>query len=266
MPLEVDMKANLLCILAAWGLFTLAAVSQGENAPMWNTIVTGTQSETERLATVDLTRYIGQVNGQLPKVVKFEAWKTNPVPAIVIGTAEGNPLVREAVNAAGALGEEGFVLDQSGKGGDRHVTVAAGATPAGAVNAIYGLLREAGFGFYMGSESIPARLPEGLMRGVLPWYNFFNSPTAWDPIDHRAFVDQLVRSGANFLGYHTYDGEPFGAFEENGKMTMGARLLSTESPTWGTHPTPTSDFAYGSSELFAYPFFGAATTPDGRRR
>ena len=50
------------------------------------------------------------------------------------------------------------------------------------------------------------------IRGVLPWYNFFNSPTAWDPIDHRAFADQLIRMGANFVGFHTYDSEPFAAF------------------------------------------------------
>lgn len=265
------MKANLFYILAVGVLFVLATTSYAGSAPMWNTIVTGTQSEAESLATVDLVRYIGQASGQGPEIIEVSAWKAAPRPAIVVGTAVGNALVREAIQAAGDLGEEGFVLDQSGKG-DRQMIIAAGATPAGAVNAIYGLLREAGFGFYMGSESIPDRLPDGLaaspvvrvprfrMRGVLPWYNFFNSPTTWDPIDHRAFVDQLVRSGANFLGFHTYDGEPFGAYDDGGKMVMGARLLSTQSPTWGTFSTPTGEFAYGSDRLFAHPFFGAATT------
>ena len=50
-----------------------------------------------------------------------------------------------------------------------------------------------------GSEAMPETLPLRLpadkpivrkpvfaIRGVLPWYNFFDSPTTWDPIDHRA--------------------------------------------------------------------------------
>jgi len=84
------------------------------------------------------------------------------------------------------------------------VTV-AGGTPQGVVNGVYGLLRALGYRFYLGSESAPAALPEELpgtvpiegspvfsVRGVLPWYNFFDSPTAWDPMDHRALVDQLI--------------------------------------------------------------------------
>ncbi len=242
------------------------ASSQGK-LPPWSTIVVGKQTEPERLATVDLQRYLAQVTGRVPRVVASGAWRTWPAPAVVLGTPDANPAV--GVIPPG-LGDQGYALVSHVQSGKR-VVVAAGQTAAGAVNAIYGLLWELGFGFYLGSEAIPRSLPDApafttvvrkpafAVRGVLPWYNFFNSPTTWDPIDHRAFVDQLIRSGANFVGFHTYDSEPFAAYPEKGKMVWGGRLLSTASPTWGTVAMPTSQFAGDTAKLFADDYFGAAT-------
>ena len=194
------------------------------------------------------------------------------MPAIVIGTAAANPLLAGTTEARQDLGEQGYVLANTTLSG-RSVVIAAGQTELGAVNAVYGLLRELGYGFFLGSEAVPETLPSKLpaeraivrkpvfgIRGVLPWYNFFDSPTTWDPIDHRAVVDQLLRSGANFIGFHSYDSEPFAAYEEEGEMKMGGRLLNTKSPTWGTHPMPTREFAFGTDKLFADDYFGAATT------
>ncbi|MHB1459299.1 MAG: hypothetical protein ACYC0V_20505, partial [Armatimonadota bacterium] len=237
----------------------------------YQTIVVGLQSESERLATVDLQRYLAQVTKTVPKIIKASQWNTNPIPAIIIGTSDNNPLLESLNIADRKLGAQGFYLADTKLDGIP-VIIAAGDVPEGATNAIYGLLRELGFRFYLGSESIPDTLPSALsakainkrpafdIRGVLPWYNFFNSPTAWDPIDHRAFVDQLIRMGANYVGFHTYDAEPFAAYEENGKMMWGERLLNTSAPTWGTSPLPTSDFGFGTGMLYPDRYFGAEST------
>ncbi len=258
----------LLAIIAAGALL---AASHAQ-AATWDTIVVGAQSEPERLATVDLQRYLAQVTGVVPKTISADRWRAAPVPALIIGAAAANPTLKAIGASKVDLGQEGYVLANATLS-RQPVVIAAGQTGAGTVNAIYGLLRELGYGFFLGSEAVPEMLPPRLpsdaaivrrpafgIRGVLPWYNFFDSPTAWDPIDHRAVIDQLIRSGANFIGFHTYDHEPFAAYEEAGKMQWGGRLLNTRSPTWGTHSMATGEFAFGTDKLFADDYFGAATT------
>lgn len=249
---------------------TIALATPCLSAP-WSKIVVGQQSESERLATIDLQRYITQVTGKKPTVISAVAWRKKPGEAVILGSPTGNSLLKNLALPKKQMGDQGYYLANEKLKG-RQVVIAAGLTSEGATNAIYGLLRELGFGFYLGSEAIPASFPTRLktspvvrkpvfsVRGVLPWYNFFNSPTTWDPEDHRALVDQLIRMGANFVGFHTYDHEPFAAYEENGKMRGGARLLSTSSPNWGCRPLATQDFAFGTDKLFADKYFGARTT------
>lgn len=235
----------------------------------WGVIVVGRQAESEKLATADLQRYLAQVTGVIPAVTDAKAWSANPRPAVILGSPKSNPLL--AGIDVKKLGDQGFYLANSSVKG-ANVVIAAGSCPEGATNAIYGLLRELGYGFYLGSEAVPQSLPNRLpkspvvkapvfkVRGVLPWYNFFNSPTTWDPVDHRTFADQLIRMGANFVGFHTYDSEPFAAYEENGKMVWGGRLLNTKNRTWGTSPLPANEFGFGTGKLYADDYFGAAST------
>jgi|GEM_PF-577187 len=242
----------------------------GSSRP-WGVIVVDEKYESLNLAVVDLQRYVAQVIGQVPVVMSSAQWRQKPVAAIILGTVAGNELFKEIGIDAGGLNEQGFILS-NGRYRSTPVLAAAGKSESGAVNGVYGLLREAGFGFYLGSEAMPPGLideigelpkivnPVFQVRGVLPWYNFFNSPTTWDPIDHRAFVDQLVRMGANFIGFHSYDTEPFAAYEEAGRMRWGQRLLNTQTPTWGTRPAAVSEFAFGMDRLFGEEYFGAAST------
>lgn len=265
------MSVGLLVLLETCGLVSTAAAAQ----EVWRTIVVGKPAEMEQLAVCDLRRYLGQATGQVPRVLEAEVRRSHPTPAVIVGTPEANSLLRTVGESCASLGEQGYYLANREDDGVRTVIV-AGRTPVGVVNAVYGLLRELGFGFYLGSEVIPASIPDALpvspvsrspvlaVRGVLPWYNFFNSPTVWDEEDHRAFVDQLIRSGANFVGFHTYDSEPFAAYPKDGKMVWGERLLNTGAPTWGTHPMPTRDFAGGTDKLFTDDFFGARSTQSGK--
>lgn len=256
----------LLCLTAS------AVADTGLGATPWQTLVVGTQVPGPvRLAVVDLQRYIEQASHRKASVITPEQWLRAPRPAIAIGTTATNSLIARSGVSLSEAGEQGFALAQR-EIEKTTVLVCAANTPEGSVNAIYGLLREAGFGFYLGSEGIPERLPAELtsptivrspafkIRGVLPWYNFFDSPTAWELADHRALVDQLVRMGANFVGFHTYDTEPFGAICKDGKVAFGARLLNTGGPTWGTKSLATKDFAGGTGNAFTDPFFGAGTT------
>ncbi len=264
--------------LFAVAVVTLISVNGFAAATPWGAIVTGDQSEAERLATVDLQRYLAQVTGKMPHVMTAAEWARRPVPAVVTGTPGNNALLEGFPFDWSQAGTQGYVLSGFTLHGVR-VAIAAANTSEGAVNGQYGLLRRLGYGFYLGDESAPATLPEQLddtpqchrpsrdIRGVLPWYNFFNSPTAWDPIDHRAFVDQLLRMGANFVGFHTYDSEPFAAYAgPDGAMKLGEPLVNTATPTWGSKAVSSRDFAFGTDLFYGADYFGAESTLTGATR
>ena len=160
--------------------------------------------------------------------------------------------------------------------GDRALIVIAAPRPKGVLNGAYGLLEQWGFGFYLGGDTIPetipaiadaakqdldvARSPVFAVRGSLPWYNFFNSPTAWELADHKAFIDQLAKMRCNFLGFHAYDHEPFTAYEYEGQLVGGQPLPNTSRANWGTHSMKTDEFFAGTGQYFAREYFGAASS------
>lgn len=223
---------------------------------------------------MDLQRYLSQVTGVVPSVQDANEWQTAPEPAIIIGNIKSLKKLIPTVKYRSGLGKEGYVLQEINyKGKDCYLLYADQSN--GLVNSIYGFLNDLGFEFNLASEIIPSKLPANLslpviekkpvfsVRGVLPWYNFFNSPTSWDIPDHRAFVDQLIRSGANFITFHSYEHEPFAAVEEKGEMIFGEGLRNTSVPTWGTNAMATSEYLFGTDQLFDTPYFGAETTLKG---
>ena len=230
-------------------------------------------------ACTDLERYLGQVTGNIPKTISLTKWKKSNQSAIVIGDLDLLNNFLPANQQVTDLGEEGFAIKKVDIKGKTSILLCAN-TPQGQKNAVYGLLKELNFEFLLGSEFIPSVLPDitsftdeliikkpvFAVRGVLPWYNFFNSPTSWNPIDHRTFVDQLVRSGANFITFHSYEHEPFVAVKENGKMIFGEGLNDTSKPTWGTNPMKTTEFLYGTDKFYDKEYFGAETTQSGYDR
>lgn len=191
---------------------------------------------------------------------------------VVVGRADSLPKARGAYP---------FDLDEPGADGyilhsvSEDLVVVTAPTSRGVRNGVYALLEHLGFGFHLSGATWPenrvrwgemeplheSRSPVFAVRGTLPWYNFFNSPTTWEPADHRAFVDALARMRMTFVGFHTYDTEPFAAYEqEDGTLVGGAPLLNTLQATWGTKPIGTDDFYGGSDRYFAREAFGASSS------
>ncbi len=222
----------------------------------------------ERAAAADLKRVIYATTGSLLPIRSARSTDAN---VIAVGFAPG---VKVDLSSR-SLGDQGYVL-KSFKEGRKNTLVAAGATPVATTYALYSLAESFGAGFYLGGDALPAtKKPFTLpvmdvvnkpildVRGVLPWYNFFDSPTAWNAEDYRFFIDQLAKSKNNFLGFHSYDSEPFCAYtSKDGGTVAGAPLVSTAQPTWGTSPMKTSEFGYGTSGYFAKGYFGADCSMD----
>ncbi|MBI2303057.1 MAG: laminin G domain-containing protein [Armatimonadetes bacterium] len=188
--------------------------------------------------------------------------------------AKGVPAVLLQLNDDPNLGEEEFFIEPAGKG---RVTLRA-RTPVAVLEAAYRLLREYGCGFYFDGDALPAGRPAAFLtptvhgkpvfavRGSLPWYNFLDSPTTWDAQDFRFFADQILRSGQNFIGFHTYDYEPFGAYEYNGQTPGGEPLMTTANHVWGTFPMRVDEFGFGTGRFFPGVYWGSdAARAEGTR-
>lgn len=217
----------------------------------------------ERAAAADLQRVIYTATG---KLLPIDPARRAGGEVIAVGFSPVGGVDLSAKH----LGEQGFTL-KTLTNRNSITLVAAGANPVSTCYAVYTLAERYGAGFYLGGDALPTKRtafaipkldivqkPVLKVRGVLPWYNFFDSPTAWNIEDYRSFIDQLAKSKNNFLGFHSYDHEPFCAYRDaSGKMVYGAPLVSTAQPTWGTAPMTTSEFAPVARPYFEKPYFGA---------
>lgn len=265
----------ILIVFFTCSLFASLSIMAAPKNTYYDYIIIGDIKDVQfKNAITDLQRYLAQVTAKVAKVESIENWNKKKKSAIVLVTHDRCQEYFPDLTLNYNIASEGYQLFQLGKEENCCLVVSAKATN-GLVNGVYGLLRELGFEFNLSSEAVPSVLPSHLskqeitksplfaVRGVLPWYNFFNSPTTWDFIDHRSFIDQLVKSGANFITFHSYEHEPFVAVEENGEMVFGAGLCNTGKATWGTHPVPVNEFAYGINKLYSGTFYGASTTLQG---
>lgn len=229
-----------------------------------------------RRGAADLQRYLAIATGAVHPITSAA-----PVEAggqiFAIGFA-GDGGVGDDLIARGMANPpteaEGYALRRTGD------TIAiTGADESGAVFGVYGLLEEAyGCGFFLGSEVVPPGtaplLPESLdiqrapafaTRGLLPWYDFLSGPTAWNLPEYKLYIDRMVRIGLNFLGLHVYStgsvnrsggAEPFLSFSWRG-IGHDGYLDTTQTARWGYQSMRTSEFAYGTGEVFAGEVFGA---------
>ena len=230
-------------------------------------IVCDSDSQVQRTAVADLRAKLAFVEGSVAELVKSGDFGDR---SVIVGKVSDSALLKKYAGEVKKLTEGGYLVRADKIDGKSCIVVAA-KDDEGVANGIYALLSQMGYGFTLGTQFTPQKLnykikpvaasPKLHIRGFLPWYNFFNSPTVWDEPDHRAFADDAIALGANFIGFHNYNMEPLcGYIGDDNKPVKAARLLSTKSPTWGTHPLKADDFGFGTNKIFADEYFGAKTT------
>lgn len=237
-------------------------------------------SQHEKQAALELQRYVYRITHRLPEIVRRDhSGPGEPGPAVLIGSWQSNPAFQDrelwetAKGYASRLGEEGFLICPH-----KNDLIIVGGSELACLYAVYHLLEEYGAAFHLGGDTLPKKdclpfpqepmvgSPAFSIRGSLPWYNFFNSPTTWNLQDYQFFFDQMVKMKNNFVGFHVYDVEPFAAYEEDGVYHSGEPLATTEVATWGSIPTRTHEFGFGTHALFDREAFGAdAAFADGDR-
>jgi hypothetical protein len=209
--------------------------------------------ETVKTAADEIRSYVYRLTGSWPALAA-----TPPAgkPAILLRTGPGEP-----VPTSGNAPDQNFALyPENGH------QVVHGASPPATLWAAYELIQTWGVGFYLGGDAIPpadpkrtadlvtrTRQPTLAVRGNLPWFNFMNSPTTWNPQDYKTFFAQMAKQKANLILFHAYDHEPFGAYDiTRTSATMGGPLMTTISPhRWWSPPImATKDYLFGTGLFF----------------
>lgn len=229
-------------------------------------VVSAQATDTETFAARELSRYFSLLSGKDSPVVS----DSQDSPAIFIGVSpEALP------DWAGA---QAYMLRVVSANPPRLRIL--GNTPIGAQYGVYSLLEKLGVGFYLGGDALPEQresilLPRDLnetkapafkIRGSLPWYNFLNSPTTWDLEDYQFFFDQMAKMKMNFVGFHSYDHEPFCAYPEKRQWRMGAPAATSMTYGWGAvRHLRTKDFGFGTGRYFPYEVFGSRSVALARQ-
>lgn len=206
-----------------------------------------------RLAADELRGYVYQLTRTYPPLAE-----TPPAgkPAIIVRVGPGDKVPTEGRDPS-----QNFALYSTGSGQVIH-----GASERSTLWAAYTLLEHWGVGFYLGGDCLrPADpqlnvdtvdavyRPALTIRGSLPWFNFLNSPTTWNPQDYKTFFAQMAKQKANLINFHAYDHEPFCGYEASeGQIVMAGPLMTTisEHRWWSPHATSTSDYLFGTSLFF----------------
>ena len=244
-------------------------------------------SDMEVLAARELLRYLYRVSGKIGSIAADDAIPAGSRRTMILIDAGGGNRLAAAVEEredlpvdAKSLGDEGFRLKATTCQEKPAVLIAA-AKPVGVLRGVYALLEKVGFGFYLGGDTFPpagtamvvsgsldeVHKPAFEVRGSLPWYNFLNSPTPWDLEDHKYFYDQMSKQGFNFVGYHSYDHEPFCAYEWEGDLVGGEPLRSSLNYNWGMiRGLQTAEFGFGGGEYFDRDPFSSRSLLDGKDR
>jgi hypothetical protein len=206
-----------------------------------------------KLAADEVRGYAYRLTGVYPPMAVEPAADR---PAIVLRTGPGDRLP-----VGGPDPSQNFALYPEGA-----TQIVHGASDSATLWAAYQLIESWGVGFYLGGDALPrlnaelmadtmevACQPALAVRGNLPWFNFLNSPTTWNPQDYKTFFAQMAKQKANFVGFHAYDHEPFGAYDITvAGAKMGGPLMTTISAHrwWSPHAMSTKDFVFGTDLFF----------------
>lgn len=139
-----------------------------------------------------------------------------------------------------SLGKEEFDIRSNEKNGRIILTISAGGKP-GLSYAVFQLLEEFGFGFFLSFETIPEKPNEINLEGihisdkpltpqriVFNWHNFLSGCSSWDIKEWKHYIDQSSKMRFNGLMTHFYANDPTFVFSHNGVEKVPGFMPNTQ--------------------------------------
>ncbi len=165
----------------------------------------------------------------------------------------------------------------------RHqVLLLTGGDDLGTLYAAYRFAESLGVRFHLHGDVVPDEpaewalpvlderaAPLFALRGIQPFHDFPEGPDWWNRDDYLAIIGQLPKLRMNFIGLHTYpEGHPnaeptvwIGLPQDIGpdggvRFSYPSSYMNTLRGNWGYAPKRTSEFNFGSAQLFEREDFG----------
>lgn len=155
------------------------------------------------------------------------------------------------------------------------------STPQALLYSVFDFLERQGIVFGIDGTTIPldrgplflpppgsswASSPSFSVRGLLPWPDFLNCISIYNPEDYRAYFASMLRMRCNMFGMHVYTrnspgplAESYLSFEFAG-VGHQAALESSTMRNWGYLPQRTATYKMGAAQFFDQDTFGADAT------
>jgi hypothetical protein len=241
----------------------------------------------ERLATREIRRYLYLRTGELVPIAVASSERPSG-QSIVIGHKD-QPIVSAVIkddarlaDSVKSLQPQQYLLKTTSSGGGNAVFLVVGGDPVGTLYAAYRLAEHWGVRFYLHGDVVPDEkmvltLPaldergEPLFktRGIQPFHDFPEGPDWWNTDDYKSIIAQLPKLRMNFIGLHTY---PQGGVGPEPTVWIGLKddvnsdgtvqfsspssYMNTLRGNWGYAAKKTSDFSFGSAQLFERDDYG----------
>ncbi len=273
-------------VILTSGLFDSVVCSAAESI----TIVEPPKAELpERLAAREIRRYLYLRTGELVPIVAAD----NDRPAgrsIIIGHKD-QPIINTMIKGAGRLAASVKSLQPQqyllktiplGSSDGKPVLLVAGGDAVGTLYGAYQFAEQLGVRFYLHGDVVPDKkigltLPaldlrgEPLFktRGIQPFHDFPEGPDWWNTDDYKAIIAQLPKLRMNFIGLHTYPQGGVGPeptvwiglkedVNEDGTVQLSSpsSYMNTLRGNWGYAAKKTSDFSFGTAQLFERDDYG----------
>ncbi|MFH1716310.1 MAG: alpha-glucuronidase family glycosyl hydrolase [Planctomycetota bacterium] len=274
------MKRSLFMFLILWLLAPSCCWSQApKHDALVNIVISPKAAPPEKIAADELSHYLGR----LYPGTRFEVADINPRGAdhlIYLGCAKSFPLLTDRAGGEDFTGPESYKVTTA-RIDSRNVAIIFGKDPRGVMYGVYNLLEKLGCGFYLSTDTIPAKGKDDFSfdgwelsdaplvrdRIVFNWHNFLSGCSTWNLSDWKSWITHAQKMGYNGVMVHAYGNNPMVKFSFNG-MDKPVGYLSTtqKGRDWSTQHVNDVRRLWGGF-VFDGPVFGceAAIVPDENR-
>ncbi|MGC2162688.1 MAG: hypothetical protein WA634_12310 [Silvibacterium sp.] len=192
------------------------------------------------------------------------------------GSVDGSVVLILNIDRSAFKGDQDYEISATGDG-----AILKASNEQALLYAVFDFLERQGLVFGIDGTTVPidrkpfllptaaqpwTASPRFGVRGLLPWPDFLNCISVYNPEDYRAYFASMLRMRFNMFGMHVYTqncpnplAESYLSFDFAGSGHR-ASLEDSTMRSWGYLPQRTSTYKMGAAQFFDQETFGADAT------
>jgi hypothetical protein len=251
-------------------LSSVAHFCYGQTLPRIAIVVSPAADPLERFAAAELSKYLEILYPQH----EFRVRSTIPMSGtfVQLGTPQSFPTLSQYLPEHQEPDSDSFVVTTTSRA---HLStgIIVGRQPRGTLYAVYALLEQLGYRFYLSYEVSPTpkagefvtdtwNLSDSSLtpeRIIFTWHNFLSGCSAWNLPEWKQWIDHAAKMRFNCVMVHAYGNNPMFSFAHNGQTKATGYLPTTcRGRDWGTeHVNDVRRLVGAQGGVFEGPVFGA---------